>query len=152
MQFWLTLIHLISILYLKNNKTRGVGVFVPYSGIIYPSTNFSSFEYVSFKMEIKQSSILYITIYKPPQNCLLVILLNYFQLCALLLNVHMDVAHNKQAKELTSCLEMFGLTQHVTEPPHSRGHTLDELISKGVVITNVDVVNQCSYMRAIGSG
>jgi len=36
---------------------------------------------------------------------------------------------------------MFGLTQHVTEPPHSRGHTLNVLISKGIVISNVDVVH-----------
>ena len=36
---------------------------------------------------------------------------------------------------------MFGLTQHVTKPTHSRGHTLDVLISKGVVISNVDVID-----------
>ena len=49
------------------------------------------------------------------------LLLNYFQLCTLLLtvvitgdlNVHVDVAHNKQAEQLTAVLEMFGLTQHV---------------------------------------
>ena len=55
--------------------------------------------------------------------------------------MHLDVAHDKQAKELTAVLEMFGLTQHVTESTHSRGHTLDVLISKGVVISNVDVVD-----------
>ena len=32
------------------------------------------------------------------------------------LNEHMDVAQNKQAKEFTAVLEMFGLTQHLTEP------------------------------------
>jgi len=57
------------------------------------------------------------------------------------LNVHVDVAHNKQAKELTAFLEMFSLTQRVTEPTHSRGHTLDVLISKGVVILNMEVVD-----------
>jgi len=50
------------------------------------------------------------------------------------LNVHLDVAQDKHAKELTAVLKMFGLTQHVNEPTHSRGHTLDVLISKGVVI------------------
>ena len=32
------------------------------------------------------------------------------------LNVHVDVAHNWQAKELTAFLEMLSLTQHVTQP------------------------------------
>ena len=37
---------------------------------------------------------------------------------------------------------MLSLTQCVTEPhPHSRGHTLDVLISKGVVILNMEIVN-----------
>ena len=31
------------------------------------------------------------------------------------LNVHVDLAHNKQAKELTAFLEMFSLTRRVTE-------------------------------------
>ena len=57
------------------------------------------------------------------------------------LNVHVEVAHNKQAKELTAVLEMFGLTQHLTERTHSRGHTLDVLNSKDVVILNMDVVD-----------
>ena len=111
---------------------------------------FSSFEYVPFKIEIKQSSILYIAIYKPPQNSfiddfteLLSIVCTAFDCLVITgdMNVHVDVTHNKQAKELTVVLEMFGLTQHVTEPTHSRGHTLDVLISKGVVISNVDVVD-----------
>ena len=55
--------------------------------------------------------------------------------------MHVDVAQDKQAKELISVLEMFELTQNVTEPTQSRGHTLDVLISKGVVISNVDVVD-----------
>ena len=53
----------------------------------------------------------------------------------------MDAAQDKHAKELIAVLEMFGLTQHVTKPTHSRGLTLDVLISKGVVISNVDVVD-----------
>ena len=30
---------------------------------------FSSFEYLSFKSELKQATVVYITMYKPPQNC-----------------------------------------------------------------------------------
>ena len=111
---------------------------------------FSSFEYVSFKMELKQSSILYITIYKPPQNCfiddfteLLTAVCTEFD-CLIItgdLNVHVDVANDRQAKELSAILEMFGLTQHVAEPTHNRGHTLDLVITKGVVTSNVNVVD-----------
>ena len=84
-------------------------------------------------MERKQSSILYITIYKPPQNCfiddfteLLSIVCTAFDYFVITvdLNVHLDVAQDKQAKELIAVLKMFGLTQHVSEPTHSRGHTL----------------------------
>ena len=97
---------------------------------------FSSFEYAPFKMEIKQSSILYITIYKPPQNCFdFTELLSIALLLTLVitedLDVHVDVAQDKQAKELTAVLEMLSLTRRVTEPSHSRGHTLDVLITKG---------------------
>jgi len=82
-------------------------------------------------MEIKRSSILHITIYKPPQNCfiddfteLLSIVCTAFDCLVKTgdLNVHVDVAQDKHAKELISVLEMFGLTQHVTKPTHSRGH------------------------------
>jgi len=61
-------------------------------------------EYVSFKMEMKQSSILYITIYKPPHNCfiedfteLLLIVCTVFDCLVITgdLNVHVDVAQDK---------------------------------------------------------
>ena len=64
-------------------------------------------------MEMKQSSILYICIYKPPQNCfiddfteLLSVVCTDFDCLVITgdLNVHVDVAHDKQAKELTAVL------------------------------------------------
>ena len=69
-------------------------------------------------MEIKQISILYITIYKPPQSCFID---DYTDLLSIVrtdfdclvttgdLNMRVDVAEDKQAKELTAVLEMFGL-------------------------------------------
>uniref|UniRef100_A0A8C6WDV8 Reverse transcriptase domain-containing protein n=1 Tax=Neogobius melanostomus TaxID=47308 RepID=A0A8C6WDV8_9GOBI len=111
---------------------------------------FVSFEYVSFKMEIKQSSILYMTIYKPPQNCfiedfteLLSFICTDFD-CLVIsgdFNVHVDVTNDRHAKELNAVLEMFGLTQHVSEVTHNKGHTLDLVITKGVNISNVNVVD-----------
>jgi len=49
---------------------------------------------------------------------------------------------DSSAKEFSSVLDMFGLWQHVTEPTHLRGHTLDLVISKGVVdISSVVVID-----------
>ncbi|KAJ0002712.1 hypothetical protein NQD34_007861 [Periophthalmus magnuspinnatus] len=56
-------------------------------------------------------------------------------------NVHVDNVFDRNAKELSSVLETFGLTQHVSEPTHNRGHTLDLLITKGVNISNVNVAD-----------
>lgn len=115
---------------------------------------FSSFEYVSFKMELKQSpSILYVVIYKPPQHRQSFID-DFTRMLSIVctdvdglvitgdFNVHVDNVCDRNAKELSAVLETFGLTQHVCEPTHSRAqHTLDLLITKGVNISNVSVVD-----------
>ena len=57
-------------------------------------------------------------------------------------NIHIDNMTDGNAKEFSSVLDMFGLWQHVTEPTHLRGHTLDLVISKGVVdISSVVVID-----------
>ena len=86
-------------------STADSRTFPPEAGFIRPArVDFSSFEYISFKTEIKQSSILYITIYKPPQNCfiddfteLLLIVCTVFDCLVITgdLNVHVDVAQDK---------------------------------------------------------
>ena len=114
---------------------------------------FSSFEYVSFKMELHLSpSILYVIIYRPPQQCqsfiddfteMLSVVCTEFD-CIIItgdLNVHVDNVCDRNAKELCAVLETFGLIQHVSEPTHSRGHTLDLLMTKGVNISSVNVVD-----------
>lgn len=74
------------------------------------------------------------TIYKPPQNCfikdfteLLTFVCTEFD-CLVIsgdFNVHVDVTKDRHAKELSAVLEMFGLTQHVSDATHNKGHTLD---------------------------
>ncbi|KAM4539925.1 uncharacterized protein PAE49_020669 [Odontesthes bonariensis] len=54
-------------------------------------------------------------------------------------NIHMDNNMDTNAKELCSLLDTFGLLQHVNGPTHTRGHTLDLVISKGVDISSVDI-------------
>ena len=46
---------------------------------------------------------------------------------------------DSNAKELSALLDTFGLLQHEKGPTHTRGHTLDLVISKGVNISSVDV-------------
>ena len=45
-------------------------------------------------------------------------------------NIHMDVADDPHANKLNTLLETFGLVQSITGPTHTRGHTLDLLITR----------------------
>lgn len=40
-------------------------------------------------------------------------------------NIHMDNTTNVYTREFTSCLDSFGLVQHIKFPTHSKGHVLD---------------------------
>lgn len=55
-------------------------------------------------------------------------------------NIHVDNPKDGCAKELLNILDKFGHSQHFTDPTHNRGHTLDQVISKGLNISEV-VVN-----------
>ncbi len=56
-------------------------------------------------------------------------------------NIHVDNPQDKGTKQLWCVLDNFGLTQHVTEPTHNKGHTLDLIISKGLNISKVVVTD-----------
>lgn len=45
-------------------------------------------------------------------------------------NVHVDVTSDYDAMKFADLLECFGLVQHVTEPTHEDGHTLDLIITR----------------------
>ncbi len=45
-------------------------------------------------------------------------------------NIHVGNPQDREAKQLCCVLDIYGLTQHVTEPTHTKGHTLDLIISK----------------------
>lgn len=139
----------------KNKKGGGVCTFFRDNIVTHRQSFgvFSSFEYVAFKMEIKDSpSILYVVMYKPPQNgqCfiddfteMLSVLCTEFDCIVITgdLNIHVDNVCDKNAIELSAILETFSLTQHVTGPTHIRGHTLDLIITKGVNLSNVNVAD-----------
>lgn len=50
-------------------------------------------------------------------------------------NIHVDNQTDPDARNFISLLEAFDLIQHVSEPTHNKGHTLDLVISKGLNIT-----------------
>ncbi len=52
-------------------------------------------------------------------------------------NIHIDNAEIKTTKEIVTVLNTFDLIQHVHEPTHNRGHTLDLLISRGLNISSI---------------
>jgi len=45
-------------------------------------------------------------------------------------NVHVDQSDDVHAVQLAQILQLFGLVQHVSEPTHNAGHTLDLVIAK----------------------
>lgn len=52
-----------------------------------------------------------------------------------------DDAKDRGTKELCCVLDNCGLTQHVTEPTHNKGHTLGFITSKGLNISEVVVTD-----------
>lgn len=111
--------------------------------------DFSSFEYLCFLVK-GDPKVIFLIIYRPPRypgtffdefaELLSVICTDYnFFIIKGDFNIHMDNNMDTNAKELCSLLDTFGLFQHVNGPTHTRGHTLDLVISKGVDISSVDI-------------
>uniref|UniRef100_A0A8C7Z8K8 Reverse transcriptase domain-containing protein n=1 Tax=Oryzias sinensis TaxID=183150 RepID=A0A8C7Z8K8_9TELE len=48
-------------------------------------------------------------------------------------NIHMDRCNNLAAKDFISCLDSFGIHQHITTPTHIKGHILDLVCCSGVL-------------------
>ena len=57
------------------------------------------------------------------------------------LNIHMDNASHSHTKAMTQILQSNGLQQHVHEPTHCFGHTLDVIMSRDndTLVSNVQV-------------
>ena len=109
--------------------------------------SFTSFEYVPLQVN-SSSQAIFINIYRPSKYCayffddlveLLSLICTDFD-CVLIVgdfNIRVDKPEDRWTKELCCVLDNFGLTQHVTQPTHNRGHILDLVISKGLNISKV---------------
>ncbi|KAI4800683.1 hypothetical protein KUCAC02_009526 [Chaenocephalus aceratus] len=113
--------------------------------------NFDSFEYVALQLKCS-SRALFLNIYRPPKYCasffddltelLSIVCIDFDRLVIVGdFNIHVDNPQDRGAKELFCVLDSYGLTQHVTEPTHNKGHTLDLIISKGLNISKVVVTD-----------
>ena len=61
-------------------------------------------------------------------------------------NVHVDVPENKDAAKFLDLLESLGLEQHVTEPTHVLGHTLDLVTTRRTEIVLGSIPRSCRYL------
>ena len=56
-------------------------------------------------------------------------------------NIHVDNPQDRGSIELCGVLDNYDLTQHVTGSTHNKGHTLDQIITKGLNISKVAVTD-----------
>ena len=152
---------------LQNRKGRGGGVMIIYKQTLdikrVETTAKKTFEYI--EVTFKSSNTLYrvVGVYRPPpskQNKLTVnAFLSEFQdfivdktlLAGKVIiigdfNFHVDDIQDRPAQKFLNLLESFNLQQHVEDPTHEAGHTLDLVISNTKDMTslvkNVNV-HQC---------
>ena len=60
-------------------------------------------------------------------------------------NIHVDVPNDTDALKFLDLLESLGLEQHVTEPTHIRGHTLDLVITRKIEDILASPPRACRY-------
>ena len=60
-------------------------------------------------------------------------------------NIHVDNSQDKEGVEFSSLVESLGMTQHVTEPTHRSGHTLDLVLTRNQdnIMPHVAVKDDC---------
>ena len=128
----------------ENSRGGGVGILVKKSLRVkkLSSANFSSFENVVVLAEYPIGSIRFVVIYRPPSSQIKAFLEDFASLLEQLVaisgnllivgdfNFHLDDSNNTDATKLHNLLESFNLKQHVATPTHSRGHTLDLIITR----------------------
>ena len=127
----------------ENSRGAGVGIPVKKSLRVKElcSANFSSFEDVVALSQYPIGSIRFVVIYRPPSSQIKAFLEGFADLLEQLvpisgnllivgdINFHLDGSNNTDATKLHNLLDSFNLKQHVTRT-HSRGHTLDLIITR----------------------
>ena len=103
-------------------------------------------------IELKTESLLIVILYRPPKHSQLFIqeMSELLSICVtrydkIVLNGDLNIQVNKKSDpktvELLNLLDSFNLTQHITDPTHRLGNTLDLVITTGLNINNVSVTD-----------
>ena len=116
---------------------------------LQPLPELSSFECLAFKCK-PPSSVLFLLIYRPPKpntsfipemsNLLTTFCTSSADVIILGdMNIHVDTPSCHFAAEFLQLLDCFNLKQLVDVPTHTRGHTLDLVITNSAPLTNLQV-------------
>jgi len=59
------------------------------------------------------------------------------------MNFHLDIVDDRDAQRFIGILYPYGLQQHVCEPTHVHGHTLDIVITRNssTIVSDVEVTD-----------
>ena len=150
----------------RPGKMRGGGVAIIYKSNIdfklISSSNdatFSTFEHIDCNLVTDKTAICLSVVYRPPPskknglstNAFLeqewpLFLSNYATIDKPVvivgnLNFHLDKPSDRDSLKFITCLETFGLKQHVKDPTHVAGHTLDVIITRDTdnIVSNIEV-------------
>jgi len=151
-----------SFIHVPRPSARGGGV-----GLVYRSTinvtqqdigTYSSFENLSVVFTSGSKSYTIIIVYRPPSNKVTItkFLEDFVTSMEIPLlskrhttvigdfNIHIDKPDNRNTCRFTDTLESLNLVQHITEPTHTSGHTLDLLITKATdFVPRISVSDYC---------
>ena len=134
----------------NSNRGGGIGIFHKKSLKVHVISHqiLSTFEMCTAKIQSNSNSIIAVCIYRPPystKNRKTVPMFNdeFADVCSSLLadysdkklvvmgdfNIHMDDMHSADTKSFNDILDTFGWHQHVEDPTHTSGHTIDLCIT-----------------------
>ena len=139
----------------KKEIGGGVGILVKSSIIAkqLPVKHFQSFEHTIVKVTISKKKTLYlISVYRVLFAAVSIFMEEFAELLGAYtipnehfviagdFNIHIE-SEDSNAKQLKELLDMYDLQQHISVPTHTKGHTLDLVItSSNNFLTDVDVI------------
>lgn len=129
-----------------DRNRRGGGVAVLFKDSLthenITETQYDTFEYVHVLLSSTQDSAHIVCIYRPLQSPTQAFLQDFTQLVEMLhslnqpvfiagdFNIHVDIKTDPLAVQFLEILDVFCMQQHIKEPTHVQGHTLDLLITR----------------------
>jgi exonuclease III len=153
----------------RNNPNRGGGIGIFFKNQIkvkkLKSPTYSTFEMCLWNIQIKQTDLNLLALYRPPYSpkhrktvpmflrefseVWSNILATYNNERLLLLgdfNIHIDISNNSDTKSFAEFLVNFDCQQHVNCQTHESGHTIDLCISPTSSILNVSTPTVDHYL------